>query len=160
IPILSGNKVIAVLEFFMRETRDHNERLLKLITLVAGQLDLVRRATRAEAAARERQFRTLANSISQLAWMADHEGNIFLYNDRWNEYSGTTVEEMQGWGWRKVHHPNEVERVVERIKIAFATGQPWEDTFPLRSKTGEYRWFLSRALPIFDAGGRVARWFG
>ena len=67
---------------------------------------------------------------------------------------------MQGWGWQKVHHPDEVGRVVERIKIAFTTGEPWEDTFPLRSKTGEYRWFLSRALPIFDADGKVARWFG
>src|SRR6266436_5932404 len=67
---------------------------------------------------------------------------------------------MQGWGCQKVHHPDEVGRVVERIKVAFATGEPWEDTFPLRSKNGEYRWFLSRALPIFDAEGTVARWFG
>jgi len=160
IPILSGNEVIAVLEFFMRESRDQNERLLNVIASVAGQLDLLRRATHAEAAARERQFRTLANSISQLAWMADVEGYIFWYNDRWYDYTGTTLEEMQGWGWQKVHHPDEVGRVVERIKVAFASGEPWEDTFPLRSKTGEYRWFLSRALPIFDADGRVARWFG
>jgi len=160
IPILSGNEVIAVLEFFMRESREQNERLLNVIASVAGQLDLLRRATQAEAAARERQFRTLANSISQLAWMADREGYIFWYNDRWYDYTGTTLEEMQGWGWEKVHHPDEVGRVVERIKLAFASGEPWEDTFPLRSKTGEYRWFLSRALPIFDAEGRVARWFG
>jgi PAS domain S-box-containing protein len=160
IPILSGDQVIAVLEFFMRESRAQSERLLNVIASVAGQLDLLHRATRAEAAARERQFRTLANSISQLAWMADGEGYIFWYNDRWYEYTGTTLEEMKGWGWQKVHHPDEVGRVVERIKVAFTTGQPWEDTFPLRSKTGEYRWFLSRALPIFDAEGKVARWFG
>jgi PAS domain S-box-containing protein len=160
IPILSGNQVIAVLEFFMRESRAQSERLLNVIASVAGQLDLLHRATHAEAAARERQFRTLANSISQLAWMADGEGYIFWYNDRWYDYTGTTLEEMKGWGWQKVHHPDEVDRVVERIKIAFATGEPWEDTFPLRSKSGEYRWFLSRALPIFDAEGQVARWFG
>src|SRR4029453_17788143 len=101
-----------------------------------------------------------ANSIPQLAWMADREGYIFWYSDRWYEYTGTTLEEMQGLGWQKGHHPDEVDRVVERIKIAFATGEPWDDTFPLRSKTGEYRWFLSRALPIKDAEGRVVRWFG
>jgi PAS domain S-box-containing protein len=160
IPILSGGKVIAVLEFFMRESREQSERLLSVITAVAGQLDLLRRATHAEAATREREFRTLANSISQLAWMADEKGYIFWYNDRWYDYTGTTLEEMKGWGWQKVHHPDEVGRVVEHIKIAFATGEPWEDTFPLRSKTGEYRWFLSRALPIFDADGKVSRWFG
>jgi PAS domain-containing protein len=130
IPILSRGKVIVVLEFFMRESREQSERLLKVITAVAGQLDLLRRATRAEAEAREQQFRTLANSISQLAWMADGEGYIFWYNDRWYDYTGTTLKEMQGWGWQKVHHPDEVGRVVERIKVAFATGQPWEDTFP------------------------------
>jgi len=160
IPILSGDTVIAVLEFFMRESREQNERLLSVIASVANQLDLVRRGTRAEAESRERQFLVLANSISQLAWMADGKGYIFWYNDRWYEYTGTTLEEMQGWGWQKVHHPDEVDRVVERIKIAFATGEPWDDTFPLRSKTGEYRWFLSRALPIFDADGKVSRWFG
>ncbi len=108
----------------------------------------------------DQQFRTLANSIPQLAWMADHEGYIFWYNDRWYDYTGTTLEEMKGWGWQKVHHPDEVDRVVERIKLAFATGEPWEDTFPLRSKVGAYRWFLSRALPIKDADGKVLRWFG
>src|SRR6266480_4258469 len=160
IPILSEDQVIAILEFFMRESREQSERLLSVIAAVTAQLDLLRRATRAEAEAREQQFLTLANSISQLAWMADGEGYIFWYNDRWYEYTGTTLEEMQGWGWQKVHHPDEVGRVVERIKVAFATGEPWEDTFPLRSKNGEYRWFLSRALPIFDAEGKVARWFG
>jgi PAS domain S-box-containing protein len=160
IPIISGDKVIAVLEFFMRESREQSESLLNVINAVAGQLDLIHRATQKEASERERQFRTMANSISQLAWMADHEGSIFWYNDRWYDYTGTTLEEMQGWGWQKVHHPDEVGRVVERIKVAFSTGQPWEDTFPLRSKSGEYRWFLSRALPIFDADGKVSRWFG
>lgn len=160
IPILSGGKVIAVLEFFMRESREQSERMLQVIAAVAGQLDLLKRASVAEAATREREFRTLANSISQLAWMADEKGYIFWYNDRWYDYTGTTLEEMKGWGWQKVHHPDEVDRVVERIKVAFTTGEPWEDTFPLRSKTGEYRWFLSRALPIFDADGKVSRWFG
>jgi PAS domain S-box-containing protein len=92
--------------------------------------------------------------------MADTTGWIFWYNERWYAYTGTTLDEMQGWGWRKVHHPDHVHRVVERIRHAFETGEPWEDTFPLRSKTGEYRWFLSRALPIRDAKGNVARWFG
>jgi len=108
----------------------------------------------------EEKFRNLANSMSQFAWMADAEGYIFWYNERWFEYTGTTLEEMQGWGWQKVHHPEEVGRVVKSFKQSIATGEPWEDTFPLRSRNGEYRWFLSRALPIRDEGGRITRWFG
>ncbi|HYC53164.1 MAG TPA: PAS domain S-box protein [Gemmatimonadaceae bacterium] len=108
----------------------------------------------------ERRFRTLGNSIPQLAWMANAAGDIFWYNDRWYEYTGTTFEEMQGWGWTKVHHPEHVRGVVHRIRKAFETGEPWEDTFPLQSRSGEYRWFLSRAVPIHDSAGNVVRWFG
>jgi PAS domain S-box-containing protein len=64
-------------------------------------------SSRAEAEASEQQFRTLANSIPQLAWMANAEGYIFWYNDRWYEYTGTTLEEMEGWGWQKVRSRNE-----------------------------------------------------
>jgi PAS domain S-box-containing protein len=53
-----------------------------------------------------------------------------------------------------------VDRVVRRIRESFATGAPWEDTFPLRGRDGRYRWFLSRALPIRDEGGNLVRWFG
>lgn len=108
----------------------------------------------------ERNFRALANSIPQLAWMADPSGSIFWYNDRWYDYTGTTLADVQGWGWQTVHDPAHVERVVAHIRHAFETGEPWEDTFPLRSRTGEYRWFLSRAVPIRDGAGHIVRWFG
>jgi PAS fold len=50
--------------------------------------------------------------------------------------------------------------VLAKIKMNFMSGEPWEDTFPIRSKDGDYRWFLSRALPIRDPDGRIIRWFG
>ncbi len=117
---------------------------------------------RAEQALREgeERFRTLANSISQLAWTADEKGYIFWYNDRWFEYTGTTLDEMAGWGWQKVHHPDHVKSVVDKITRCFRTGEIWEDTFPLRGRDGNYRLFLSRAVPIRDAHGKVLRWFG
>lgn len=108
----------------------------------------------------EARFRELADNISQFAWTADARGWIYWYNKRWHDYTGTTLEEMQGWGWQKVHHPGHVNRVVQRIRQSFETGTPWEDTFPLRSKHGNYRWFLSRALPIRNEAGDVIRWFG
>ena len=105
-------------------------------------------------------FRMLADSIPQLAWMTRPDGWIFWYNRRWFDYTGTTLEEMQGWGWRRVHHPDHVDRVVEKIQTSFETGEPWEDVFPLLGRDGEYRWFLSRALPIRDENGDIVRWFG
>ena len=108
----------------------------------------------------EEQFRTMAASIPQLAWMADETGSLFWYNQRWYDYTGTTFEEMQGWGWEKVHDPAELERMSVTWRHALATGTAFEDTFPLRSRVGEYRWFLTRANPILDDNGKVLRWFG
>jgi two-component system CheB/CheR fusion protein len=108
----------------------------------------------------ELRFRTLADNIAQFAWMADSEGSIVWYNKRWYDYTGTTPDDMRGWGWQKVHHPDHIERVVEKISRCFQTGEVWEDTFPLRGADGAYRWFLSRALPIRDEKGAVVRWFG
>ena len=108
----------------------------------------------------EARLRSLANSIPQLAWMADPEGSIVWYNQRWYEYTGMTFEDMAGWGWKKLHDPEHVDRVVEHFKRSFDAGELWEDTFPLRGKDGEYRWFLSRAVPMRDEKDRIWGWFG
>ena len=108
----------------------------------------------------EQRFRTLADSIPQLAWMARPDGYIFWYNRRWYDYTGTTLEQMQGWGWQSVHDPSELPRVVETIKVSFASGDPWDCTFPLRRHDGAFRWHLSRMLPVKDEQGQVVLWFG
>ena len=102
----------------------------------------------------------MANSIPQLAWMAKPDGWIFWYNRRWHEYCGTTEEEMQGWRWESVHDPAELPRVTQKWKASLASGEPWEDTFPLRRHDGEFRWHLSRAMPFRDASGNILFWFG
>lgn len=108
----------------------------------------------------EQQFRTLANSIPQLAWMAHPDGSVFWYNQRWYDYTGTTFQEVRGHGWQRVHHPAHVDRIVGGVRNSWRTGQPWEDTYPLRDRDGKYSWFLSRAVPIQDSQGNVVRWFG
>ena len=119
-----------------------------------------REAADAAVHASEKQFHALAESIPQLAWIMDSEGSIFWYNRRWFDYTNTTLEEMKGWGWQSVHHPNEVDRVVKHLKHCIETGEIWEDNFPLRGADGKYRWFLSRAEPFRDESGKIIRWFG
>jgi PAS domain-containing protein len=64
----------------------------------------------------EERFRSFADNITNLAWIADGEGWIYWYNQRWYHYTGTTLDEMQGWGWEKVHHPDYIERVMAFVK--------------------------------------------
>ncbi|MBW8784905.1 MAG: PAS domain S-box protein [Novosphingobium sp.] len=115
---------------------------------------------RRQAAEVEARFRLLADNISQLAWMADGAGSLIWYNQRWYDYTGTSPEQVEGWGWEMVQHPDHRARVVDRWKHHLASGEVWEDTFPLRGADGEYRWFLSRAIPGRDENGAIALWFG
>ncbi len=108
----------------------------------------------------ETQFRTLANNIQQLCWMAEPDGYIFWYNERWYEYTGTTPNEVAGWGWKSVHDPKFLPQVITEWEHAIATGQMFRATFPLRGKDGQFRTFLTRVTPMKDEHGNVLRWFG
>lgn len=108
----------------------------------------------------EQELRALANSMPQLAWIAEPDGHITWYNQRWYEYTGTSLKEMRGWGWQAVHHPEHLSRILPVWHQALSSGKSWEDTFPLRGANGTYRWFLSRAYPVRDSKGNVTRWFG
>jgi PAS domain S-box-containing protein len=108
----------------------------------------------------DERFRALGDNIPNLAWMANADGWIFWYNKQWYDYTGTTPEEMQGWGWQKVHHPDYVDAVTKEWSASIASGKPYDNIFPLRGKDGNYRWFLTRIRPIKDEHGNIQRWFG
>ncbi len=105
-------------------------------------------------------FKTLANSMPQMAFMAHPNGDVFWYNQRWYDYSGTTLEQMQGWGWQSIHDPQELPKVLERWKSSILTGEPFDMVFPIKSKDGVFRPFLTRILPLVSKDGQVTRWFG
>ncbi|MBA2290837.1 MAG: PAS domain S-box protein [Gemmatimonadales bacterium] len=117
---------------------------------------------RAEAAVQESEekLRLLADTIPQLAWMAKPDGEIFWFNRRWYEYTGTTPEEMHGWGWQSVHDPEALPKVVDRWKASLATGEPFDMVFPLKGGDGEFRPFLTRVNPLRDDQDHILYWFG
>ncbi|MDP9169694.1 MAG: PAS domain S-box protein, partial [Acidobacteriota bacterium] len=105
-------------------------------------------------------FRTMADSIPQLAWMAHPDGHIFWYNRRWYEYTGTSLEDMQGWGWQTVHDPAVLPQVLKQWTESIQTGNPFDMVFPLLGADGSFRTFITRVMPIRDSAGKVIRWFG
>lgn len=107
----------------------------------------------------EDQFRAFANSLPEPCWMAYSDGSVFWYSDRWYEYTGTTPEQMVGWGWQSVHDPGMLPSVMERWKASLESGQPFEMEFPLRGVDGKLRWFLTRIMPFYQ-DGKITRWYG
>lgn len=106
----------------------------------------------------EERFRALANSIPQLASTARPDGFMVWYNQRWYDYTGTTPEQMEGWGWQSVHDPEMLPRVMAQWTAAIGAGEPFEMEFPLRGADGRFRQFLTRAVPVRNAAGQIVQW--
>jgi len=108
----------------------------------------------------EERFRTLADNIPTLCWMAEPDGAISWYNLRWYEFTGRTPQEQLGWGWEAVLDPAVLPLVDERWRRSLATGEAFEMTFPLKGADGLFRPFLTRVVPLRGESGRIVRWFG
>ncbi len=109
---------------------------------------------------REDIFKQLANAVPQLEWIARADGYIEWYNDRWYEYTGTTPEQMQGWGWQIVHDQDMLPEVMRKWKDSIEKGLFFEMVFPLKGKDGIFREFLTRGIPVKDQEGKIQHWFG
>lgn len=106
------------------------------------------------------RFETMADNIPNLAWIANADGWIFWYNHTWYEYTGTTAQEMEGWGWQSVHDPDKLPSVLVEWKKSIETGRPLEMVFPIKGADNIFRHFLTRVIPIHDDKGKVIRWLG
>jgi PAS domain S-box-containing protein len=106
------------------------------------------------------EMRALANSMPQLAWIAEHDGAMVWYNERWYDYTGTTPEQMAGDGWQRAYAPDCIDAMRAHWEQSRGSGTPFELEVPIRSASGEFRWFLMRANPVRDSDGSVQRWFG
>lgn len=153
-------------EHLLAQMREANERLV-VETLASDALAIAEAEGRQRAEelagvlrAREHELRTLADTVPMLAWFAEPDGGVAWYNERYYEYTGTTLAEQAGWGWQTIHDATDLSRVIAKWKVALAAGEPWEDIYQLRRRDGAMRWFLGRAQPLRDTGGRIIRWFG
>jgi PAS domain S-box-containing protein len=136
--------------------------LAQTAALIVEKHHQIEKRTAAEASLRdsEAKFRTLADNMAQLAWMAEPDGSVFWLNRRWYDFTGLSYEDSAGAGWTRTLHPDDSPRITAEIGECFRTGTAWEDTFLTRGADGTYRWFLTRAFPIKDEHGTVIRWFG
>jgi PAS domain S-box-containing protein len=117
---------------------------------------------RAEAAlqASERQFHTLADSIPQLVWMADADGKIYWFNNHWHEYTGTSAEETSTHDWQLILAPASLDDARQRWGRALEAGTALEMEISLLGCDGQYRPFLTRAVPLRDSAAAIYGWIG
>jgi PAS domain S-box-containing protein len=124
--------------------------------LVCGLTARVRKTTEAAQASQK----ALVETIPGLVWSALPDGSRDFHSQRWLEFSGLSSEEAFGDGWIAMFHPQDRTAVVDKWRLAVATGEPFEAEGRARSATGEYRWFLVRAQPVRDEKGTIVKWYG
>jgi PAS domain S-box-containing protein len=109
----------------------------------------------------EKKLRDVVETIPTFAWTALPDGTVDFVNHHWVEYTGLPTENTMGSGWKAAVHPIDLPRYVERQRASVALGEPFENEVRFRrAADGEYRWFLSRAVPLRDSGGRIVKWYG
>jgi PAS domain S-box-containing protein len=116
--------------------------------------------TQAALAESEERFRTLAEAIPQLVWVAGTDGANEYLNHHWYEFTGQSVDEAAGWGWAEVLHPKDLPAVQKEWKKAVKSGEDFSAEYRIRAKNGDYRWFLGQGSPLRDQKGGVVKWFG
>ncbi|KQO71894.1 PAS domain-containing protein [Methylobacterium sp. Leaf89] len=117
-------------------------------------------AREAELEASERRFRVMTGAMPQMVWTTRPDGYHDFYNDRWYAFTGVPPGSTDGEAWNGMFHPDDQDRAWSRWRHSLATGDPYEVEYRLRHHSGAYRWTLGRAMPLFDAEGRIERWFG
>jgi PAS domain S-box-containing protein len=108
----------------------------------------------------ENELRTIIDAIPAMTWSALPDGSRDFLNQRWLAYTGLSLEEGRNWGWMFTVHPEERARMEDEWRAAVATGAPFEMEARFRRADGEYRWFLSRAVPLHDELGNIVKWYG
>lgn len=107
------------------------------------------------------ELRALAETGPQMMWSSLEDGTLVYCNQRYLSYVQAPFEELQGSGWQRFVHPDDVERILAARRQAQASGEPYELEYRLKEgKTGAYRWFLRRVQPARDANGQIIKWFG
>ena len=108
----------------------------------------------------ERLYRTLGDVAPGFLWLADAAGRSVYVNKTWEEYTGSTLEHLNEHGWAEFNHPSELAEVEARWRRAQETVQQFEMELRYRRHDGEYRWMLSRVVPLMGPAGGLEGWVG
>ncbi|GHO47762.1 PAS domain S-box protein [Ktedonospora formicarum] len=121
----------------------------------------VRKRAEQQLAASERNFRVLAETVPQLVWTMWPDGRLDYTNQRYRDVTQANLHLEGDDLWREFVHPDDIEHTLALRHQLLRTGEIYENEYRLKdARTGEYRWYLTRALPIRDEAGHVVKWFG
>jgi len=108
----------------------------------------------------EERYKALTELIPQLVWTSLPDGRIDYASPRWLEYTGFADDQFQGESWSACLHPEDLEPTLQAWYRAVESGTPHQIEHRVRDAKGSYRWFLTRAIPLYDEGRQIVKWYG
>ncbi len=108
----------------------------------------------------EKNIRQMADSIPQMIWVTDPDGNAYFHNERWTIYTGVNASALINDGWLQVLHAEDLPAVKSKWQEAFVHKSVFETEYRLKGSDGIYRWFLARAVPALKEDGQIEKWYG
>jgi len=114
--------------------------------------DLLRRS--------EKHQRLVLDSIPQKIATTKPNGDVDYFNPQWMQYTGLTFEQIKDWGWTHIIHPDDLARHVQAWRHSTNTGERFEFESRFKRADGDFRWHISRALPMRDEAGGIVMWLG
>src|SRR6266403_640343 len=108
----------------------------------------------------EDRLRLVINTIPAHVWSAQPDGSIDFINQRLLDFFGRSMEDILGWGWGPLVHPDDLTRILGEWQAAIATGEPMESEVRLRRRDGDYLWLLIRNVPLRDERENIVKWYG
>ena len=164
--VLSIAAVACLCYFFappLFDFRVHSpENVLAIAAFMTTSLTITALSTklRNSAAAAQASQQAMIDTIPALVWTALPDGSRDFHNRRWVEVFGISETEAAGEGWVSGFHSQDRANILEKWRLAIATGEPFEIEAPARTATGEYRALLVRAVPLRDETGTIVKWYG
>ena len=116
------------------------------------------RSIEAELRHSRERFSNLAEAVPEVVWVAMANGELDYFNPRWTEYTGLSGDESGQW--QSLIHPDDLASTLAAWKHALDDSQSVQFEHRIRRHDGEYRWFLTRAVPFRSESGEVVRWVG
>jgi PAS domain S-box-containing protein len=162
VPLIHQGRLLGKFMLYYPTPHHFTDDEVQLAQNIADHIAVAVARRHAEDALRssEERFRALANAVPTIVWTAAADGTITYANDQWFHYCGLTPQQ-NAHNWPElVLHPDDRERCLAEWTHALHNGIDYEIEVRNRRYDGQYRWFLTRAVSVRDAEGRVTAWFG
>jgi PAS domain S-box-containing protein len=108
----------------------------------------------------EKHLRDVVETIPAMAFSSRPDGSAEFVNRPWLDYTGLSEKANLDSGWQLTLHPDDRDEHLNKWQASLETGAHFENEARQRDASGEYRWFLVRAVPLRDEHGNILKWYG